>query len=88
CGNFSVCLIDKHFEFEYIYREFLLQSTADDLFFLYRCAEVFFREIKLLTAYNENQTSINTSPSSTSIFANAVETFMNLFYKRRNTSRS
>ncbi|CAF4430177.1 unnamed protein product, partial [Rotaria magnacalcarata] len=62
-------------------------SFKDDLFFLYRCAEVFFREIKLLTAYNENQTSINTSPSSTSIFANAVETFMNLFYKRRNTSR-
>ncbi|CAF3333766.1 unnamed protein product [Rotaria socialis] len=28
-----------------------------DLFFLYRCAEVLFREIKLPTAYNQNQSS-------------------------------
>ena len=27
CGSFSVCLIDEHFECEYIYRDFLLQST-------------------------------------------------------------
>lgn len=27
CGSFSVCLIDEHFESEYIYRDFLLQST-------------------------------------------------------------
>ena len=27
CGNFSVCLIDERFECEYIYRDFLLQST-------------------------------------------------------------
>jgi hypothetical protein len=28
-----------------------------DLFFLYRCAEVLFREIKLPTSYNQSQTS-------------------------------
>lgn len=28
-----------------------------DLFFLYRCAEVLFREIKLPTPYNPNQTA-------------------------------
>lgn len=27
CGSFSVCLIDERFECEYIYRDFLLQST-------------------------------------------------------------
>ncbi|CAF0768873.1 unnamed protein product, partial [Rotaria sordida] len=152
CGSFSVCLIDERFECEYIYRDFLLQSTEEDyelrvkivsstywpdacsplkasfnlintirklrmnvksngpivvhdlfgghraatfcalytmneqmevegtlniyelakiyhikrpgiwrhngdLFFLYRCAEVLFREIKLPITYNQNQTS-------------------------------
>ncbi|CAF1307408.1 unnamed protein product [Adineta steineri] len=152
CGSFSVCLIDERFECEYIYRDFLLQSTEEDyelrvkivsstywpdacsplkasfnlintirklrmntkssgsivvhdlfgghraatfcalytiseqieiegtlniyelaklyhikrpgiwrhngdLFYLYRCAEVLFREIKLPTTYNQNQTS-------------------------------
>jgi len=30
CGSFSVCLIDERFECEYIYRDFLLQSTEED----------------------------------------------------------
>ncbi|CAF0736152.1 unnamed protein product [Didymodactylos carnosus] len=30
CGNFSVCLVDETFECDYVYRDFVLQSTEED----------------------------------------------------------